>query len=180
MVETDRSYQTDTGTEQGADIIFVRRTGITKFWDVNYTGLFMRNFIESRRMGGAVFDSVVLSSLNSRLTSVGAIVGGLSNSIPAGAWIFELATGNSLFSMSMPLINDNSGVRLLLRGDGVIGDGNVLLRASIAGGSVSGIEGVDLSSLNLSAGFFVELISPDGETWSIIDRNGSCTERASS
>jgi len=180
MSETDASYTTKVGIEQKAEKIFVREDGIMKFFDVDFTGLFLRNNLLSRTMRGTTLGSAVLSNLNSRVTSVGAIVGALSNDIPGGTWDFVLDTGLSLFSMSMPIASEFSGVELIFRGAEVITDGNVILLAGSAGGdSVLGLQGSDLSSINLSADFYLKFVS-NGAIWSVQDRNGSATEQASS
>lgn len=180
MAEQGQDYITKVGMDQGADVLFVREDGQLKFFDIDFSGLFMRNYIASSTMKGVEFTSVVLSNLNSQVASVGTIVAALSNSIPGGAWNFDLATTNSLFSMSCPIASGYSGCILKLLGHSVIGDANVILLAgSVAGASLTGLGGTDLSSLNLSAGFFVEMHATGNSEWTIINRNGSATEQAS-
>jgi hypothetical protein len=179
MAEADSSYQEDTGHLRQGGGFYNKRYGISKFFDVDFTGQYLRNLFESFQAVPVNFTSVTMSNLNSRVTSLGTIVAATSNGVPGGVWHFSLATGNSLWSMSFPLVSGHSGTRLVLRGDACIADANIFVSIDTTGGSIAGMGGSDLSSMNLSAGFYVELVSRGGSTWAIVDRNESCTEQAS-
>jgi len=179
MSETDASYQADVGSEQSADTMFLRAEGICNFFNFEASGIFLRNHFLSRIMKGAYINSVVLSNLNSRLTSVGAITGALSYNVPAGTWYFSLATGNSLFSMSVPNCSGLSGTILILRGFDVAGDANVLLNGGTGASLIGTANGTDLSSINLSANFYLKLMAIGDTSWAVLEQNGSATERTS-
>lgn len=156
----DANYQADAGIYQETDFVFFTNTALAS--------ASMRNWMRSEftTTEQATSDSVLANSLFS----------------PGyGNHMFSAPTGQSLCSMKLPL--PSTGMKLHLDFRNFVTDANISVFAS-TGGGVTGVSlvratGSALSSFEMSAVGYVDLICVTDGEWSIVGNNASLTVRPS-
>jgi hypothetical protein len=163
MTEIHSSYQTGVGREQGGEHFFITGAGEFKFYDVDWTGKALRNFIGSFFAITALGESGVgISGPHSPL------------SLYYGTYFFSLGSDLSLGSANLP--SAWKGARLVLDGTSMIGDARIIFDASAAGGGMAGVSleaknGLALSSIVLSAGGNAKLFCATEGIWTVYECN---------
>jgi hypothetical protein len=165
MAEVSNKYQSKVGREQGGNRFYMKEDGEFKFFDTDRTGKELRNFF------GSFFTTIHIGASGT------GISGTLTLANYYGVYQFSLATGLSLASCNLP--SAHLGAILVLDGASMVGDANLIADASyVAGISLVGKDGVDLSSLNLSALAYVKLACASEGVWSVVEANANVTPRA--
>ncbi len=165
MAEIDSSYQAKVGREQGGERFYMKEDGEFKFFDTDWTGKALRNFL------GSFF------TVPTVLIDSGTTIGGpLNLSLHYGTYHIIASTKMSLMSCNLP--SAWVGAQLVLNGSGVEGDGNIIADASWVAGSMLGVDGTSLSSLNLSAVFYAVLACATENIWQVMEASASVTEQA--
>ncbi len=165
MAEDLESYQAGAGRLQGANAFYLKDTGVFQFYDTDWEGAALRNFI-----GSFIITPNFLGASGTGLSGPATL------SQYYGTYIFDLATGISLASCNLP--SATKGARLVLDGRSVVTDGNIIADASLVAGSMLGRDGTSLSSLNLSAAFYTVLVCVTENIWQVQEANANATERA--
>jgi hypothetical protein len=167
MAEISTTYLAKVGREQGGDRFYMKADGEFKFFDVDWEGKSLRNFI------GSFFDIAAYGGS----ATANYVSGPLVMSRYYGMYMFSMPTGFSLCSLHLP--SAWKGARLVLDGNSLITDANILIKASTAGGvagvSMIGMNGLAMSHINLSAGGRAVLFCFTEGVWTICEVNSSAT-----
>jgi len=169
MAEISNTYQTDVGRERGGSLFFMKAAGNFKFFDTDYNGSYLRNYLLSRKSvwkpeisAGATDDTMM--STHSRFL------------VPYGHILFStLSTGDSKISWFLPL--PSVGHYLKIKFGVVAGNGTISIYAStagLAGVSLVDVDGTVLSQLMVvagAAGGEVLLLCEASGQWSVIERD---------
>jgi len=172
MAEQDKTYQTKVGEDQGGALVFVREDGYMKFFDTDFTGIQLRNFIRTQFTTAIIMNSAGVAS---------AVPGDSSPPIlPSGIGYIFLSFADAASNASMRLCSGKVGeeMRFFNRGGGSAW--SILVFASGAAGS--GIAGVSLmgrysgalSSIRFNASaagsqVYLQLKCVVEGTWEIVD-----------
>ena len=172
MAEISAKYQADVGREQGGSLMYMKAAGLFKFFDTDYTGMYLRNFLLSRtsvwepRLSSDGTDDAMMST-HSRFL------------VPQGHILFSGSTGDSLLSILLPL--PSIGQYLAMNFTRLIGDANISIWAQSGGGldnvSLIDIDGLALSSFEVSAMGKLIIRCDVDQQWSVIERSASVTAR---
>ena len=165
MAEISNSYQAKVGREQGGDRFYLKADGEFKFFDTDWTGKALRNFVAS------------LITTPTVLIDSGTTIGGPVN-LSLNYGIYHIIASTKMSVMSCNLPSAWVGAQLVLNGSGVEGDGNIIADASWVAGSMLGVDGTSLSSLNLSAVFYAVLVCATENIWQVVEASDSVTEQA--
>jgi len=171
MAEINNTYQTDVGRERGGSLFFMKAAGNFKFFDTDYNGSYLRNFLLSRKSvwfadisAGAADDTMM--STHSRFL------------VPYGHILFStMSTGDSKLSMYLPL--PSVGQYLKINFGVAVGAANLSIYASANGGGLGGVSLIDIdgtvcSQLMVTAGATggtVLLLCEVATQWSVIERD---------
>ena len=177
MTEIDNSYQTDVGMKQEAGLIFLKETGVLKFYDSDYTGEELRNFFRSA-------NTQTLWSLASV-----SLVSGADISTPP---TLSPAYGNHNFKVGILMSKGSIDIREAYKGDFLIIDGALMgstasmeiLQTGINSASLYTVQGSRISSILFLANDNSQIrprlkmvCSTDGQ-WSVVEANATTTIQA--
>lgn len=170
MAEISERYRANVGREQGGNLMYMKAAGLFKFFDTDYTGMYLRNFLLSRvttwepRVSSDGGDDQMMSTHSRFLT-------------PYGHILFSGSTGDSLLSILLPL--PSIGQYLAMNFTRMIGDANISIWAQSGGGldnvSLIDVNGLALSSFEVSAMGKLLIVCDVDQQWSVIERNSSVT-----
>jgi len=169
MAEISNTYQTDVGRQHGGGLFYMKEAGQFKFFDTDYTGLYLRNYFLSRKsvwkaeLSAGAADDTMMSTHSRFLT-------------PYGTTMFStLSTGDSKISWLLPV--PSIGHFLKINFGIAAGNGTISIYAStagLAGVSLVDIDGTVLSQLMVvagAAGGSVLLLCEVAGQWSVIERD---------
>jgi hypothetical protein len=181
MTEQNTSYRANVGHKRDGSLVFVRDSGSCRFFDREYSGVYLRNFMRDFHTnaiaGPYILDPVTIGAINIGLASLGDLKANLQSEVFGGKVLLSLGTNNSLYSLSIPIVDSaQSGGQFCFNGAFMSGDANIIFKVQGVGGSVLGLLGSDLSSINFSEGASFNLTTVSSTEWAIIDRNNSATE----
>jgi hypothetical protein len=164
MAEIDDSYQAKVGREQGGALFYMKEDGLFKFFDTDWEGKALRNFI------GSFFDVATYGGSGTGLS------GPIQLSRNYGYYVYSLGTSTSLGSINLP--SAWKGARLVIDGTSMVLDANIIADGSLLGDSFYGKNGVALSSLNISATGIAVLFCAAEGVWTVAESNASVSEQA--
>ena len=173
-------YQAKVGRLQDGDRFYVKDDGYFAFYDYEFTGEEMRNFIKSQDAKLEVQNSAGILSV---------IVGDGGSSPPVapkyGYLIISAAAAGSNMSMRLPsahignilvidgrLMNSDASVKIFA--SGVAGSG-------ITGAALVGLGSVAISNLALRNDYseaYVKMVCLEEGTWSVVEKGLTVTEAA--
>lgn len=170
MAVIDPSYLTKVGRQQEGEYFFVKSDGYFKWNDTDVTGNQMKLLFLSQT-------TVTMHSCSTGTSTVSTV----STLAPAyGYHLLEAATAVSLGSWDLPV--PAAGAMLTMNFADFAGDANASVLASTGGGgagvSLISKVGVALSSLEISAAGWIQLVCETAGIWAIVEDNASVTERA--
>ena len=148
-------YQAGVGRLQGANEFYMKSDGFFQFYTEEYTGEQLMNMLVSRH-------TVTHHPL------VGSVISVTAFSPPYGYHVFSLATDASLCSMALP--SAKKGMYLVMDGIAMAGDANVSVSVP-ADQTLVDQQSVILSSFELSAVGYIELIAKADDSWAIVGIN---------
>lgn len=163
MAEISESYIAKVGREQGGDRFYMKEDGEFKFFDTDWEGKSLRNFIGSFFVGATYGGSGT------------GLSGPVQLSRNYGYYHYSLGTSTSLGSINLP--SAWKGARLVIDGTSMVGDANIIADGSLLGDSLIAKNGVALSSLNISATGIAVLFCAAEGVWTVAEANASAVER---
>jgi len=152
----DNTYQPNVYMEQGGNKLVVKSGGEFQFYDSDYTGAMMENFMKSFTTHTDYYRSGAVSFFNVSQMPV--------------AYGFHAWSGNTTMSLgSVTLAVPDSGCVVYMDGTHLIGDGNLSVLTS--GFSLINMGSVALSSFEMSAMGWAQLICPREGQWAVVAGN---------
>ena len=152
-------YNTKVGREQGGNRFFVKEDGIMNFFEEDFTGAALR----LQLLGGL--------TVTQHTQSGDALAGSTLQTLTPGygTHVFSAATTMSKGSTGLPA--PLKGALLFLNGNKLVTDGNMSIILGSAGLSLVNEGSVALSSFEISALGFADMVCHTAGLWSIVDAN---------
>lgn len=178
MAEQSNTYITKVGVDQGAETIFVREDGNMKFYDTDFTGQQLKNFINANLTNTIIINSAGVLSAAADGTSPPIL--------PSQHGYIFLSLADAASNASARLGSGKEGEVLVIQGRG---GGSVASVIVFCSGHTSGISGVTvigtlsggLSSfkLDFSSNSYpmIKLLCTADGSWAVIDKVGGVTEQ---
>lgn len=174
MAEISNTYQNDVGFIQGGTGMYIKETATFKFYDTDYTGAQLRNYLETQYNG----ELVIINS--------GTLVSDNGGSSPPiiqsnyGFIVFSIATGVTNGSARMFSGLAGQEVIIVTRGAGNNCSVKIFFSGAAAADALSGAQcvgtgGAFLSSIDINTSAashaFLRLKCFTAGTWCILDKN---------
>ena len=152
----DNTYQAKIYLEQGGNRLVVKSDGEFKFFNTNFTGTKLENFMKSNFIQTDYYRSGAVSFFNVSQMPV--------------AYGYHCWSGNTTMSLgSVTLAAPDSGCILFLDGTHLIGDAN--LSVLVSGYSIINPGSVELSSFEMSAMGWARLVCIRLGQWAVVSGN---------
>lgn len=170
MAEISNTYQEKVGLEQGGDRFYMKEDGEFKFYDTDFTGGNLRNFLKALYTKTIIINSAGVVSANG---------GSAPPVLPSNHGLIILSVGEAASNASARLASGKVGevLTIITRGRGSTASVKIMLSGGggFSGVSVVGIMGSVLSSIDMNTSAasqgYVKLQCFTAGTWEVVDLN---------
>lgn len=182
MSEISNTYQNDVGFIQGGGGMYIKETATFKFYDTDFTGLQMKNFLQTQFNGELIIiNSTTVVSANGGSdppiiqSGYGFIVFSLANGVTNGsARMFSGRAGQEVIIVTRGAGN-NCSVKIFFSGAAAA---DTLSGVACTGTGGAALSSIDINNSAASQAFLRLKCFSDG-TWCVIDKNyNTVTENA--
>lgn len=183
MAEISATYQNDVGFAQGGQQMYIRDTATFKFYNTDFTGEQLRDFLQTTFNG----EQIIVNSADGVLSQIG---GSSPPVIASGYGFIVFSITDSASNASMRMFSGRVGQEVILvtRGGGSTGSVKIFFSGADAADTLSGViclgtQGAALSCIDLNnsanSQAYIRLRCFTAGTWCILDQNyNTVTENA--